>query len=195
MVDTTTRPLTLDDYLALEQNPDRPAYELDHGIIHEMPPESELNRRIATLLFAYFLQRGISFERLSLKTEIIVTSHLVTARIPDLILLSEELTIALEQAPASVITNDLPRPDLVVEIVSPGKENRDRDYRYKRTEYAACRIPEYWIIDPERGSVSVLEWVDGFYDVVEFVGDAAIVSPKFGTLDLLVEDLVNARRR
>ncbi|WP_229642260.1 Uma2 family endonuclease [Waterburya agarophytonicola] len=29
-----------------------------------------------------------------------------------------------------------------------GKVNQDRDYRYKRSEYAARGIAEYWIIDP-----------------------------------------------
>ena len=46
--------------------------------------------------------------------------------------------------------------DLVVEIVSEGKENRDRDLVTKRIEYAAAGIEEYWIVDPETRSVSVL---------------------------------------
>lgn len=46
--------------------------------------------------------------------------------------------------------------DLVVEIVSEGKENRDRDLVTKRAEYAAAGIEEYWIVDPETRSVTVL---------------------------------------
>lgn len=46
----------------------------------------------------------------------------------------------------------------MVEIVSPGQENRD--YRYKRSEYAARGIAEYWIIDPMQQKVTVLEWVE-----------------------------------
>jgi Uma2 family endonuclease len=34
-------------------------------------------------------------------------------------------------------------PALVVEVVSPGQANRERDYRYKHTEYEACGIAEY----------------------------------------------------
>ncbi|WP_367889252.1 Uma2 family endonuclease [Leptolyngbya iicbica] len=44
----------------------------------------------------------------------------------------------------------MPAPLLVVEVVSPGKVNEDRDYRYKRSEYATRGIGEYWIIDPSR---------------------------------------------
>ena len=46
--------------------------------------------------------------------------------------------------------------DLVVEIVSEGKENRERDLVTKRAEYAVAGIEEYWIVDPESRSVTVL---------------------------------------
>ena len=46
--------------------------------------------------------------------------------------------------------------DLVMEVVSEGKENRDRDLITKRAEYAAAGIEEYWIVDPESRSVTVL---------------------------------------
>ena len=45
---------------------------------------------------------------------------------------------------------------MVVEIVSEGKENRDRDLITKRIEYATAGIEEYWIVDPETRSVTVL---------------------------------------
>lgn len=50
-------------------------------------------------------------------------------------------------------------PQLVVEIVSP--ESLKRDYRYKRSEYAALGIPEYWIIDPEQQKITILQWEEG----------------------------------
>jgi Uma2 family endonuclease len=46
--------------------------------------------------------------------------------------------------------------DLVMEVVSPGAENRRRDLRIKPLEYARARIPEYWIVDPEKQQVTVL---------------------------------------
>ena len=44
--------------------------------------------------------------------------------------------------------------DLVAEIVSPS--SRRHDLEVKRKDYAEAGIPEYWIVDPERGQVIVL---------------------------------------
>ena len=47
-----------------------------------------------------------------------------------------------------------PLPSLIVEVLSPSTRNRDR--RQKRTFYGDARIPEYWIIDPEQKTVTVV---------------------------------------
>jgi len=44
--------------------------------------------------------------------------------------------------------------DLVVEIVSP--DNPERDTVTKRADYAAAGISEYWIVNPEEETVTVL---------------------------------------
>ena len=46
--------------------------------------------------------------------------------------------------------------DLAVEVVSEGKECRDRDYLEKREEYAQAGIAEYWIVDPQDKKITVL---------------------------------------
>lgn len=52
--------------------------------------------------------------------------------------------------------------DLVVEIVSPESDARDR--REKLAEYEAARIPEYWMIDPRRQEARFYQLdVDGRY--------------------------------
>ncbi len=45
-------------------------------------------------------------------------------------------------------------PELVVEVVSPGSEQRD--YVEKREEYLAFGVREYWIVDAQRQEVLVL---------------------------------------
>jgi len=46
------------------------------------------------------------------------------------------------------------KADLVIEVVS--EENRPHDIKKKRLEYARAGIPEYWIVDPEEGAITVL---------------------------------------
>ncbi len=46
--------------------------------------------------------------------------------------------------------------DLVVEVVGEGVDNRRRDLQAKRLDYAKAGINEYWIIDAELQSISVL---------------------------------------
>lgn len=44
-------------------------------------------------------------------------------------------------------------PDLVVEVLSPATEARDRGY--KRTLYARHGVKEYWLVDPEKQTLEV----------------------------------------
>ena len=44
--------------------------------------------------------------------------------------------------------------DLVVEVINP--DNPDRDLIDKRRDYAEVGIPEYWIVNPESCTVTVL---------------------------------------
>ena len=51
--------------------------------------------------------------------------------------------------------------DLVVEIVSPDKPERDTEE--KPADYSAAGIPEYWIVNPIEGTISVLKLSQGVY--------------------------------
>lgn len=46
--------------------------------------------------------------------------------------------------------------DLVMEVVSGDKKDRERDLEKKTQDYAKGGIPEYWIIDPEQEKITVL---------------------------------------
>ncbi|WP_242022982.1 Uma2 family endonuclease [Pseudanabaena mucicola] len=162
-------------------------YELENGELIEMASESEINQRIAMFLVACFLQLGISYGRLRMKTEIAVHSRRVGVRVPDLVIFSEELEAAMQGATRSLVLMEMPPPLLVVEIVSPNQESRD--YRYKRSEYAARGIMEYWIVDPIAQKLTILQWVEGFYDELVFTGEMAIASPLLGELDLTAAKL------
>ena len=51
--------------------------------------------------------------------------------------------------------------DLVAEIVSP--DDVERDTVIKRADYAEAGIPEYWIVNPEEQTITVLKLEDGVY--------------------------------
>lgn len=189
---TASHKMTLEEYLNYENETDT-RHELVNGELVVVPPESDLNQRIVSQLFACFLQQGIPPYRLRIGAEIVVMGSRATTRLPDLMALSEELATALEGASRSTVMMDMPPPLLVVEVVSPGKENIDRDYRYKRSEYAARGIGEYWIVDPIERRVTVLEWVEGFYEEQVFQGNERIVSPMLPNFDLTSERVMNAR--
>jgi Uma2 family endonuclease len=183
--------MTLEDYLNYDDGTDT-RYELVAGQLVVMPTESDLNDCIASFLYAYFLELDVSYTCLSMKAQIEVGGRYANARQPDLMVLSDEAEIALRGAKQRLITFDMPPPLLVVEVVSPKQESRD--YRYKRTEYAGRHIPEYWIVDPIAQKVTVLEWVDGLYEEQVYVGDAAIVSPAFPSLNLTAIKVLTAGR-
>lgn len=75
--------------------------------------------------------------------------------------------------------------------MSPGKENLDRDYRYKRSEYAACGIPEYWILDPGPGQIVVLTPVDGFYEEAIFTESARPISIVLSEFELTARQILH----
>jgi Uma2 family endonuclease len=181
--------MTLEDYLSYDDGTET-RYELVNGELVEMPSESDLNNLIALYLLAKFLQ-FIPVQQMRRGSEVVVTGSRATVRFPDLIVLSEAGALALRGAKRSIILADMPPPALVVEVVSPGQTNRDRDYRYKRSEYAARGIEEYWIVDPEQAQVTILTLIAGFYEEAIFRGDDRLGSTLFPDLDLTAAQVLN----
>jgi Uma2 family endonuclease len=186
---TSPAKMTYAEFLNFDDGTDY-LYELENGELIQMASESEINHRIVMLLVAEFLKMGIPFYRLRIGSELVVSSRMIGVRIPDLMMFSEELASAMRGAKRSLITLDMPPPMLVVEVVSPDSEKRD--YRYKRAEYAARWIPEYWIIDPIAEKVTILEWIEGMYEEKVFQGNKTIVSPQLGSLSLTANELLKA---
>lgn len=185
---------SIEEYLNYDDGTDTP-YELVNGVLVKMGAESDLNTRIAFFLLVIF-SRFVSLDRLRNKTEIQTPSTSVSSRYPDLVVLSEAGAIALSSASRSLVTLSMPAPVLVGEVVSPGKpgsENYDRDYIDKRAEYAARVIPEYWIIDPERQIIIVLQ-LDGkeYRESGRFENGDRVISPTFPKLQLTAEQILRA---
>ncbi|MHC5936399.1 Uma2 family endonuclease [Nostoc sp.] len=183
-----TKLLTFEEFLAYDDRTDT-RYELVDGELVEMPTESQENCDIAKFLL-FELAKHFPVTLLAYKDiEIEVSGRRATCRLPDLVVHTEESKAALIGNPRNLITRDMPPPALVVEVVSPGTENRSRDYRYKRTEYAARGITEYWIVDPQLKQITVCKWVEGQYEDTVLQGTATIASDVVPDWELIVEQV------
>ncbi|MGH9966243.1 MAG: Uma2 family endonuclease [Pyrinomonadaceae bacterium] len=69
-------------------------------------------------------------------------------------------------------------PDLVIEILSTGAENIRRDRVAKRQLYARHGVPEYWMADPEDGTLEVYRLQGGSLELVDTLkGEKEVTSP------------------
>lgn len=116
---------TLEEYAALDpSDPPEGHYELVDGEMIELPTESDLNLLIATFL-TVMLSQQTPYYLIRRGAEVFVSSRSVTRRYPDLLVLSEAGFAVLEGARRSRVTLDMPPPQLVIEIASPGELGRD----------------------------------------------------------------------
>ena len=170
-------------------------YEYWDGELVQVMTESLENDGLANYLYLLLVQAGIYHLLIRPgKVEVCVPGRPRT-RFPDLIILDDpHLTLMSKNAR---LTQTMPPPRVLIEVVSPGGKTSDnylRDYRDKPIQYAAIGVPEMWRIDPDRNWVEIGTLMDGAYQFVTFTGDAAIVSPLFPMLNLTAAQILSAGR-
>ncbi|MEB3175004.1 MAG: Uma2 family endonuclease [Cyanobacteriota bacterium] len=173
-------------YLAYKDDSDQ-RYELFNGELIAAPTESGLNFQIANRLFLIFaLMLGTDRVR-GQGLELEVQGE-PKNRFPDLTIIREEHIVQLSKR--NTIRSFMAPPLLVVEVVSAGELQRERDYVAKRQQYQVRGIPEYWIVDPQTERVLVLVLTAGSYqEVGNFKDSMAIQSPGFPEVNLRVTEL------
>ena len=189
MIQTKPRFLTFEEYLSYDDGTEN-LYELFNGELIVVPPESGINVQIAGRLFFQFAQllgtdrvRGHGLE-LEVRGE-------PRNRYPDLTIIREEHILQL--ATRNTVRLFMAPPDLVVEVVSPGELQRDRDFVAKRRQYQDRGIPEYWLIDPESQTLTVLRLEAGVYvEAGTFQGSDRVLSTIFPELQLTANQLFTA---
>lgn len=144
---------TEEQYLAMSDH-SRRLLEFDDGYIEVLPIPTDKHQAISQFVFLAllaFIQRiGGKVQYAPLRLQIRPGKH----REPDILLVRDA---------------DDPRrqnrywlgADLVVEIVSP--DDPERDTKVKRADYAEAGIPEYWIVDPEGATITVLRLENDAY--------------------------------
>ncbi len=79
-------------------------------------------------------------------------------------------------------------PDLVVEILSPSTAERDR--RFKRALYARYGVSEYWLVDPDARTVTVLLLgASDFEEVAHYGAGETLTSPTLPGFTVDLDDL------
>ncbi|WP_083619567.1 Uma2 family endonuclease, partial [Planktothrix serta] len=154
--------LTFEEYLTYDDGTDN-RYELEDGVLIPMTPASPIHSDIIEFLYDTF---KAEVKRLGLDLKIKqgdvgVRTRINRSRQPDIAIIQGEDWRRLRQFKKSAIL-EVPAL-LVVEVVSPGEDNENRDYVKKITEYAEFGICEYWIIDPLTEQVIVNFLMNGSY--------------------------------
>ncbi|MGA9769830.1 MAG: Uma2 family endonuclease [Blastocatellia bacterium] len=146
---TRTSPLvTVDDLDLMPDDGNR--YEVIEGEIFMSRAPGLTHQRIIMKLLAFFL-KYLEGNRVG---EVITTPGVIFNKynsvIPDIVFVSNERRG--EIASTERITGS---PDIVIEIVSPGAENEQRDRVVKRRLYGKFGVEEYWVVYPDSRSVEI----------------------------------------
>jgi Uma2 family endonuclease len=140
------KPWTIDDLADL---PEGNRYELLDGSLLVSPPPDTFHGR-TTIRLDRLLQRTAPDDLVTTGVGFGVNVRDgSTYYIPDVIVFRRSVLDHRAQSiePADVL--------LVVEVLSPS--NSGRDLVMKRYDYAAARIPQYWIVDQDGQAITVLE--------------------------------------
>ena len=186
-VKTTDKLISFAEYLNYDDGTDS-RYELVWGKLDIMNPPTVRHFLIAKFLEQIF-DREINRQNLDWLCfrEAGIRTGWQKSRLPDLFIVDK--SSAMELLDNSAVFQTIPY--LIVEIVSP--ESKTRDYRYKRSEYAALEVPEYWIIDPQEEKVTVLVLNEGLYEESIFTQAQTIISPTFIDLKLTPEEILSVK--
>jgi Uma2 family endonuclease len=186
MTKTPIKIATLEDYLNFDDGTDK-RYELEDGVLVEMPPGTGKHEAIITLLLVRFFleiqKSGLPLQPRPNGTEVLTNKQL---RRPDVCVITNEQAQSIESTSAILKT----APPLIVEVVSP--ESVDRDYNQKTSEYAAIGVMEYWIVDPLENKLTVCLLDQGSYKQTVFTGNQQIVSQIFPQLTLNTQQVLSA---
>jgi len=186
MIQTKPRFLSFDDYLSYDDGTDH-LYELFNGELIEVPPESGENVAIATFLLLQFasIVGHLRVRGHGLELEVLGEPK---NRYPDLTIIRPEHIQQLKSR--NTIRVSMAPPLLVIEVVSPGELQGERDYRAKRQQYQDIGIPEYWIVDPAARQVTVLHLKGDVYTEVGVVREnGAIASLEVPQVSVMAEQV------
>ncbi len=171
---------TYQDYL---NTPEDERYELLDGALVMIPAPGERHQSVSIWL-GWKLLQFVAENRLGevypAPFDVVLSNFDVVQ--PDLIFVSN--------ARASIITpaNIQGAPDLVVEILSPSTAERDKTFKYAL--YAEHGVGEYWIVDTDAKTITVLLLGERGFAVEGIYGEGeTLESPTLRGFALPIDDI------
>ncbi len=166
MINVKTK-LTYADYL---ETSDDERYELLNGEL-VMPPapltgHQMISIALASRLYLYVEEQGLGAV-VAAPTDVVLSDMDVVQ--PDVLFVSSRRSHILTRE------NVRGAPDLVVEVLSPATAERDRTI--KLDLYARHGVKEYWIVDPDAGTITVLLRGESGFDVSDIYGEGQTLRP------------------
>ena len=176
LMSASSAPLTLDDWERLDEDDSR---ELVDGVLEdaEMPDATHetIVMWLCMTLGPYFLARD----------GWVGASGLKLAVSPRRGRLGDVVCYAARRPPARGLVRT--PPDIIVEVISPRREDQRRDRLDKASDYATFGVRFYWLMDPEARTIEILELgADGRYVRALTAAEGAHAVPGFEglTIDL-----------
>jgi Uma2 family endonuclease len=144
---------TPEQYLRLTNATNR-LFEFTDGVIEVLPTPTDYHQVVSRFLFLTFFAFIQPLGGTVLYSPLRLQIREGKFREPDLLLVRDARDPRRQNAYWL-------GADLVVEIVSP--DHLQRDTEQKPLDYAEAHIPEYWIVNPQTATITVLTLVDHAY--------------------------------
>ena len=181
-----TTKLTYEDY---RKTSDDERYELLDGALKKSSTPDTAHQSVQAELgwrMARFIREGGLGHLFFAPTDVVLSSTDVVQ--PDLLFISSDRVDIITPA------NIQGAPDLIVEIRS--ESTAERDESFKRHLYAVVGVKEYWLVDPEAATISVLLLGESGYDeVATYTVGQTLISPRLDGLLIHLDELFLIRDR
>lgn len=146
------------DYLKKMPRDENLRYELIGGeIIVSTAPRFIHQLMVSRVMEVFFI-----YLKKNPSGQILTTPGLILSEfdgvIPDLIYISHEKIEELLDEESGKFYGS---PEIIIEILSPGRANARRDLQVKRELYEIYKVPEYWVIDPFEKAINIFQREEG----------------------------------
>lgn len=139
-------PITIEEYEAL---PEEKRVEVFDGFVYDMSSPSmihqALSMELSNIIYNYIKEKKGSCKVFTAPFDVKLSDNPLTIVQPDLMVICNKDIINNKGCDGA--------PDFIIEIVSPS--NPSDDYIRKLYYYKNHGVREYWIVDPQRKTISV----------------------------------------